>query len=225
MIDDIFAINLYHFPFIPAFVYNEVIDKGGKSEKETDTTNRLIRFLGGKTSYYVLGIVILLALIIYFFHQISFIFKPVGIIIATILPPLLFALILYYLLEPVIKRLSKHLSRNSSVIIVYVIILFLLGLGSVWLVPFLEEQAKTLISSLPDLFQDFQESLRQFLEKTPFADSFNQFFASIDDVTSDIAGFIGNYWESGAQRISNIFQLLQLFLLLYLLVQLSLFSF
>ena len=26
MIDDIFAINLYHFPFIPAFVYNEVID-------------------------------------------------------------------------------------------------------------------------------------------------------------------------------------------------------
>ena len=85
------------------------------------------------------------------------------------------------------------------------IILFLLGLGSVWLVPFLEEQTKTLISSLPDLFQDFQESLRQFLEKTPFADSFNQFFTSIDDVTSDIAGFIGNYWESGAQRISNIF--------------------
>ncbi|MCG4305323.1 AI-2E family transporter, partial [Enterococcus lactis] len=84
-------------------------------------------------------------------------------------------------------------------------ILFLLGLGSVWLVPFLEEQTKTLISSLPDLFQDFQESLRQFLEKTPFADSFNQFFTSIDDVTSDIAGFIGNYWESGAQRISNIF--------------------
>ncbi len=92
-----------------------------------------------------------------------------------------------------------------SVIIVYVIILFLLGLGSIWLIPFLEEQAKTLISSLPDLFQDFQESLRQFLEKTPFADSFNQFFVSIDDVTSDIAGFIGNYWESGAQRISNIF--------------------
>lgn len=75
MIDDIFAINLYHFPFIPAFVYNEFIDKGGKRvKKETDTTNRLIRFLGGKTSYYVLGIVILLALIIYFFHQISFIF-------------------------------------------------------------------------------------------------------------------------------------------------------
>lgn len=36
-------------------------------KKETDTTNRLIRFLGGKTSYYVLGMVILLALIIYFF--------------------------------------------------------------------------------------------------------------------------------------------------------------
>ncbi|EEV62974.1 conserved hypothetical protein [Enterococcus faecium Com15] len=30
MIHDIFSINLYHFPFIPSFVYNKVIDKGGK---------------------------------------------------------------------------------------------------------------------------------------------------------------------------------------------------
>ena len=68
MIDDIFAINLYHFPFIPAFVYNEVIDKRRKkSEKKQIQRIVLIRFLGGKTSYYVLGIVILLALIIYFF--------------------------------------------------------------------------------------------------------------------------------------------------------------
>ncbi|MBL5012817.1 hypothetical protein CUZ96_2484 [Enterococcus lactis] len=30
MVPDIFSINLYHFPFIPSFVYNKVIDKGGK---------------------------------------------------------------------------------------------------------------------------------------------------------------------------------------------------
>lgn len=66
MIDDIFAINLYHFPFIPAFVYNEVIDKGGKRvKKETDTTNRLIRFLE-ENLLLCFRIVILLALIIYF---------------------------------------------------------------------------------------------------------------------------------------------------------------
>lgn len=66
MIDDIFAINLYHFPFIPAFVYNEVIDKGGKRVKRNRYNESFDPLLGGKTSYYVLGIVILLALIIYF---------------------------------------------------------------------------------------------------------------------------------------------------------------
>lgn len=33
--------------------------------------SRLIRFLGGTTSYYVLGLLIMLALVIYFFQQIG----------------------------------------------------------------------------------------------------------------------------------------------------------
>lgn len=142
MIHDIFSINSIIFLlslFLSIISYRQ---RRKNSEKRNRYNESFDPLLGGKTSYYVLGMVILLALIIYFFHQISFIFKPVGIIIATILPPLLFALILYYLLEPVIKRLSKHLSRNLSVIIVYVIILFLLGLGSVWLVPFLKNRQK-----------------------------------------------------------------------------------
>lgn len=167
--------------------------------------SRLIRFLGGTTSYYVLGLLIMLALVIYFFQQIGFIFKPFFVIFATTLAPVLFALVLYYLLDPLIKRLSRKLSRNLSVTIVYVIILFLIGLGSVWLVPFLEQQAKTLMTSFPDLFNDFIQTLKNFLAQTPFADTFDQFFSSIDDWTSNFASFIGDYWESGAQSIGNIF--------------------
>ena len=167
--------------------------------------SRLIRFLGGTTSYYVLGLLIMLALVIYFFQQIGFIFKPFFVIFATTLAPVLFALVLYYLLDPLIKRLSRKLSRNLSVTIVYVIILFLIGLGSVWLVPFLEQQAKTLMTSFPDLFNDFIQTLKNFLAQTPFGDTFDQFFSSIDDWTSNFASFIGDYWESGAQSIGNIF--------------------
>lgn len=174
-------------------------------EKKPKESSRLIRFLGGKTSYYVLGLLVMIALVIYFFQKIAFIFKPLVVIFITTLPPVLFALVLYYLLEPLIKRLSKKISRNLSVILVFVIILLLIGLGGVWLFPFLEQQATTLIQQLPDLFQDFQQTLKDFLAQTPFSDSFNQFFASIDDFTDNFTSFIGNYWQSGAESLGNLF--------------------
>lgn len=174
-------------------------------ENKSKENSRFIRFLGGKTSYYVLGLLIMLALVIYIFQKIGFVFKPFIVIFATALPPVLFALILYYLLDPLIKRLNKKLSRNLSVIIVYIVILMLIGLGSIWLIPFLQQQAETLIASFPDLFADFQQTLKQFLAQTPFSDSFNQFFSSIDNLTSNFTSFIGDYWESGAESLGNIF--------------------
>ncbi|WP_165037942.1 AI-2E family transporter [Enterococcus sp. ZJ1622] len=174
-------------------------------EKNNKEDSRLIHFLGGKTSYYVLGLLILIALVIYFYQQIAFIFKPFVVIFVTTLPPVLFALILYYLLDPLIRRLSRKISRNLSVIVVYVFILLFVGLGSVWLIPFLEQQAKSLIESLPDLFHDFQQTIRQFLDQTPFASTFDQFFLSIDDLTSHVTSFVGDYWKSGVQSIGTIF--------------------
>ena len=174
-------------------------------ENKSKENSRFIRFLGGKTSYYVLGLLIMLALVIYIFQKVGFVFKPFIVIFATALPPVLFALILYYLLDPLIKRLNKKLSRNLSVIIVYIVILMLIGLGSIWLIPFLQQQAKTLIASFPDLFADFQQTLKQFLAQTPFSDAFNQFFSSIDYLTSNFTSFIGDYWESGAKSLGNIF--------------------
>lgn len=174
-------------------------------ENKSKENSRFIRFLGGKTSYYVLGLLIMLALVIYIFQKVGFVFKPFIVIFATALPPVLFALILYYLLDPLIKRLNKKLSRNLSVVIVYIVILMLIGLGSIWLIPFLQQQAKTLIASFPDLFADFQQTLKQFLAQTPFSDAFNQFFSSIDDLTSNFTSFIGDYWESGAKSLGNIF--------------------
>lgn len=174
-------------------------------EKNTKDSSRLIQFLGGKTSYYILGLLIMIALVIYFFQQIAFIFNPLVVIFVTTLPPVLFALVLYYLLDPLIQRLSQKLSRNLSVILVYVLILLVIGLGSIWLIPFLQHQTTTLINQLPDLLQDFQNSVKGFLAQTPFSNAFNDFFASIDDLTSNITSFIGEYWQSGAKSLGNLF--------------------
>lgn len=49
--------------------------------------NRLIHFLGGKTSYYVLGLIILSAVAVFLLNQISFLFTPFSAILTAIIPP------------------------------------------------------------------------------------------------------------------------------------------
>ncbi len=51
--------------------------------------NRLIHFLGGKTSYYVLGLIILSAVAVFLLNQISFLFTPFSAILTAIIPPFL----------------------------------------------------------------------------------------------------------------------------------------
>ncbi|WP_429939379.1 MULTISPECIES: AI-2E family transporter [unclassified Enterococcus] len=167
--------------------------------------SKLIRFLGGKTSYYILGLLILSAFAIFLFHRISFIFKPFWVIFATTMPPLLFTLIIYYLLDPIITRMSKKMSRSIALVIVYCVILTVLGFAGVLVYPILQKQAEDLIQQFPKVVNDVQVQLQQFAVDTPFADSLNQISHSIDQATKNLSAFIGDYWQSGAEKISNIF--------------------
>ncbi len=68
--------------------------------------NRLIQFLGGKTSYYVLGLIILCAIAAFYLNKSRFFLILFFVIISTLIPPFLFGLILYYLFNPLVDRLE-----------------------------------------------------------------------------------------------------------------------
>lgn len=167
--------------------------------------NRLIRFLGGKTSYYVIGLVCLLTLMIWLLTKVSFLFQPFIVIFSTALPPMVFALILYYILNPIIDRLSKKIPRTWSLALTYVVIIGLLVLGGFLLVPVLKNQTEDLLKQLPGLFDSFQSTLKNFLKDTPFADSITQALNSIDSVTDNLTSFITDNWQDGAKGLGNVF--------------------
>ena len=81
---------------------------------EKEKPSKIIQFFGGKTSYYIIGLIILSSLAIYLLNTVSFIFKPLVVIITTVLPPMIFALLLYYLLNPVVNFLSTTHPRHRS---------------------------------------------------------------------------------------------------------------
>ncbi|GMA52963.1 hypothetical protein GCM10025857_43200 [Alicyclobacillus contaminans] len=75
---------------------------------EQKPTNRFIQFLGGKTSYYVLGLIILSAIAIFLVDKVSFVFTPLLTVLFSILPPFIFAVVIFYIFNPFVGWVEKR---------------------------------------------------------------------------------------------------------------------
>lgn len=173
---------------------------------EKEKPSKLVQFFGGKTSYYMIGLVILSALAIYLLNTVSFIFRPILVIITTVLPPMIFALLLYYLLNPIVNFLNKKgVSRTIGIVLTYVIILGFLFFGGARLVPVIQEQTQDLIKEFPKYMDDFQQAIRNILDATPFAASSDQALNSLDKLTKEGLNYLVNNWQDGAKGLGTIF--------------------
>ena len=173
---------------------------------EKEKPSKIIQFFGGKTSYYMIGLIILSALAIYLLNTVSFIFRPLVVIITTVLPPMVFALLLYYLLNPVVNFLSKKgVPRTISIILTYVVILGLFFFGGARLIPVIQNQAQDLIKQFPNYIDDFQSAVKNILDSTPFAASSDQALDSLDKLTKEALTYLGNNWQDGAKGLGTIF--------------------
>ncbi|QCA28129.1 AI-2E family transporter [Vagococcus xieshaowenii] len=113
-------------------------------------------FLNSKT---VTGLIILILVLlaIFLFNKVSYLFTPIFQFIGIIGAPLVFAGILYYLLEPVVSFLEKKgLSRVWSISLIFVAIVALLVWGIVILFPMLQEQIISFSNNWPDYWETIQ---------------------------------------------------------------------
>ena len=173
---------------------------------EKEKPSKIIQFFGGKTSYYIIGLIILSSLAIYLLNTVSFIFKPLVVIITTVLPPMIFALLLYYLLNPVVNFLSKKgVPRTLGIVLTYVVIFGMLFFGGARLIPVIQNQAQELIKQFPSYVDDFQKSIRNILDATPFATSSDQALDSLDKLAKEALTYLGNNWQDGAKGLGTIF--------------------
>lgn len=73
-------------------------------------------------------------------------------LLSPVLTPFLIGMMLAYLANPLVTRLMKlHLSRTLSVAVVFTLLITLIVLTFLMLVPFLEKQFNTLLSSVPSM--------------------------------------------------------------------------
>ncbi|MCH4008820.1 AI-2E family transporter [Companilactobacillus sp.] len=118
-------------------------------------------FLNNHATVLLINILIVF-LIIFLFSKISFVFQPVGQILGITMPPVILALILYYLINPLINVLEKkfHVNRILSISVVFIIIAALIVWGIMSLIPLVQSQITSLIKNWPSYWDSLNKGLQ-----------------------------------------------------------------
>ena len=128
------------------------MDYKQKSKKETVFKKW---FLDNRFSIVLLNI-LLFFLIIWIFKKISFVLNPAWVFFSAILPPLLLAVIQYYVMNPVVDWFEKKFKvpRVATILVLFLFVLIAL----IWiiniLVPIAQNQINSLIKNWPHIWND-----------------------------------------------------------------------
>ena len=131
-----------------------------KNRKEKLNINKLNDMFNTGSKILKLLYFILVLLIIYVF---SLVVKEWGILkflltILKVISPLFYGIVIAWLLNPLVKKLTdKGMGRSLAVVLVYLILLIFLYLFSLALLPSLADQVNDIVSAIPSILTDVKE--------------------------------------------------------------------
>ena len=127
----------------------------------------------------VLLISLLLFLTIFIFTNIAHIFSPVGQVLSIIGPPIVFAMLFYYLLKPLVDFLErKGASRKSAIWLVFAGIILMIALAITFIIPVVREQVESLIRNFPDIWNTVLNQVEELLYMDWFTQVYQEFQAA-----------------------------------------------
>lgn len=139
---------------------------------------------------FVLALLIFLivALDILLLTKISFIFKPVGVILKTVAAPIILAGILYYLFNPVVDWLEKHKwKRGWSIGLLYLVIIGALIVLFSFVVPAVKDQIASLLNKFPDYWDKLTNELDNFSKTGLFDQIRERLNSNLSEITKTIS--------------------------------------
>ncbi len=181
--------------------------RGGNSlqpEKSSFFKTRFIQFLGGKNLLFGLVTLLLVGCIIFIYEKISFIFYPIVVFLRTVVLPVILALILYYLLRPVLNLLMKwKIPKIWSILIIYVAGISIISLFVTLIFPFLKEQFMNLIQEFPIYFMQVVHSIQDFLESSKLNDTLAKYNFNLNEVLNNISNQLNDTVKDGAKELGT----------------------
>ena len=154
----------------------------------------IIRFLGGKSTLFVLVSILLIGLIIVVFKEVSFIFYPIKVFSSTVILPIILASIAYYLLRPILRLLEKiHIPRAWGILIIFLgaggLITLLVFLG----LPAIKNQINNLIEDFPTYFKKITVDIDTFLKTSIFSSYYEELNINVLSILETAPDNVGKF--------------------------------
>lgn len=171
-------------------------------DKPSFFSTNYIHFLGGRNTLFTLIALVLLGLVIFIFREVSFIFNPLSVFMKTVVLPVVLALVLYYLLRPVLRLLERlKISRIWGILIIFLGGIGLLTLITVLVLPFLRDQFSNLIEEFPGYFMQLMANIDSFLRNSIIGDYYSGSSFDIERLMATLPSNIGETIQNTAAGI------------------------
>ncbi|WP_342511674.1 AI-2E family transporter [Sporosarcina sp. FSL K6-1522] len=175
-----------------------------KSSKEQGTTSNVIRFLGGRSTLFVLVSILLIGLIILVFNRVSFIFYPITVFFSTVVLPVILATIAYYLLRPILRLLEKaRIPRVWGILILFVGAIGIITLLVFLVLPFLKSQFHNLVEEFPTYFSQLVLQIDGLLRTSIFASYYESLDINVMTILETGQGDIGKFFTDTIGGIAS----------------------
>ncbi len=162
-------------------------------DKPSFFATNYIRFLGGGNTLFTLISLLLLGLVVFIFHEVSFLFHPVSVFMKTVVLPIVLALILFYLLRPILRMLENFkIPRIWGIIIIFLGVVGLFTLLIVLVFPFLRSQFQTLIEEFPEYFMQLLTDVDAFLRTSFIGNYYSESDFTIDTLLATLPANIAD---------------------------------
>lgn len=111
-----------------------------------------------------LFIALLMFSTLFVFTKIAYLFEPIAQIFSIIGTPIIFSILFYYLFVPIVSYLEKKgLTRQVSVLTVFMAVLVVLALAITFVIPSIRDQFKELIDNFPRIWTSVLNQVEQLL--------------------------------------------------------------
>ncbi len=111
-----------------------------------------------KTIFYIILVFLIIGLATFIYNFSGKIFK--------ILSPFIIAIVIAYLIYPLVIRFErKGLKRSIAIIIIYIFLALVLVFFGIYIMPYIFSNAKELFNTLPHITNNYQELFNSFISK------------------------------------------------------------
>lgn len=175
-----------------------------EKEKGNILSTKFIRFLGGKNLLFSLIILLLLACVIFIFDKVNFIFYPLYVLFEVVVLPGILAIILYYLLRPLLRLLEGwKIPRIWGILILFLLAIGIIVLLIVLVYPFLRDQFKNLVLEFPVYFMALVQNIAENINNSRFPEYFNKIDFDYDEMINKLTTDLVDTVRTSATNLAN----------------------